>query len=123
VSSGVSALRGTCVFWCLGGALPRSALSDIVARRAAGCAEALGSQAGALTAPRLPPVQSAEFRLVEAGLESLQKINKIKPGILLPCFLQCLGIRIGMFLGLMDPDPLVRGTDPDADPSNFSQRG
>jgi hypothetical protein len=29
-----------------------------------------------------------------------------------------LGIRIRMFLGLPDPDPLVRGTDPD--PSVFS---
>jgi hypothetical protein len=25
-------------------------------------------------------------------------------------------IRIHMFLGLMDPDPLVRGMDPDLDP-------
>jgi hypothetical protein len=34
-----------------------------------------------------------------------------------------LGIRmrrIRMFLGLLDPDPLVRGTDPDPDPSLFS---
>jgi hypothetical protein len=29
-----------------------------------------------------------------------------------------VGIRIRMFLGLLDPDPLVRGTDPD--PSLFS---
>jgi hypothetical protein len=26
-------------------------------------------------------------------------------------------IRIRMFLGLLDPDPLVRGTDPGPDPS------
>jgi serine/threonine protein kinase len=26
-------------------------------------------------------------------------------------------IRIHMFLGLLDPDPLVRGMDPDPDPS------
>ncbi len=35
-----------------------------------------------------------------------------------------LGIRnrrIRMFLGLPDPDPLVRGTDPDPDLSLFSQ--
>jgi hypothetical protein len=31
-----------------------------------------------------------------------------------------LRIRIRMFLGLLDPDPLVRGTDPDPDPSHFS---
>jgi hypothetical protein len=33
-----------------------------------------------------------------------------------------LGIRIRMFLGLPDPDPLVRGMDPDPapDPSLFS---
>jgi hypothetical protein len=33
-----------------------------------------------------------------------------------------LGIRIRMFLGLPDPDPLVRGADPDPapDPSLFS---
>jgi hypothetical protein len=28
-----------------------------------------------------------------------------------------LRIRIHMFLGLLDPDPLVRGMDPDPDPS------
>ncbi len=27
--------------------------------------------------------------------------------------------RIHMFLGLLDPDPLVRGMDPDPDPSIF----
>jgi hypothetical protein len=33
-------------------------------------------------------------------------------------FLPVLGIRIQcrMFLGLPDPDPLVKGTDPDPDP-------
>jgi hypothetical protein len=31
-----------------------------------------------------------------------------------------LGIRIRMFLGLQDPDPLVRGADLDPDPS-FSE--
>jgi hypothetical protein len=31
-----------------------------------------------------------------------------------------LGIRIRMFLGLPDPDPLVRGTNLDPDPSLFS---
>jgi hypothetical protein len=31
-----------------------------------------------------------------------------------------LGIWIRMFLSLPDPDPLVRGTDPDPDPSLFS---
>ena len=34
--------------------------------------------------------------------------------------LAVLGIRIRMFLGLSDPDPLVRGTDPAPDPSLFS---
>jgi hypothetical protein len=36
-----------------------------------------------------------------------------------PCLLPVLGIRIRilMFLGLQDPDPLVRGADPD--PSLF----
>ncbi len=67
--------RYTCFLWCLGGARARSALSDIVARRAAGGAEALGSQAGALTTPRLAPVQSAEFRLVEAGLGKIKQKN------------------------------------------------
>jgi hypothetical protein len=27
-----------------------------------------------------------------------------------------------MFLGLPDPDPLVRDTDPDLDPSTFKQK-
>jgi hypothetical protein len=31
-----------------------------------------------------------------------------------------LGIRIRMFFCLVDPDPLVRGTDLDPDPSLFS---
>ncbi len=30
-------------------------------------------------------------------------------------------IRIPKFLGLPDPDPLDRGTDPDPDPSMFKQ--
>jgi hypothetical protein len=30
-----------------------------------------------------------------------------------------LGIRIRMFLGLLDPNPLVRGTDPAPDPYLF----
>ena len=35
---------------------------------------------------------------------------------------QCWGIRIRMFLGLLDPDPdpLVSGMNPDPDPSFFS---
>jgi hypothetical protein len=40
--------------------------------------------------------------------------------------LSSVGIRIRMFLGLLDPDPdpLVRGTDPDQkpDPSLFSHK-
>jgi hypothetical protein len=38
----------------------------------------------------------------------------------IPYFLTVLGIRIRMFLGLLDTDPLVRGTDPDPDPSLFA---
>ncbi len=30
--------------------------------------------------------------------------------------------RIRMFLGLLDPDPLVRGMDPDLDPSIINQK-
>jgi hypothetical protein len=33
-----------------------------------------------------------------------------------------LWIRIRMFLGLPDPDPLVRGTEPDPDPSINKQK-
>ncbi len=33
-----------------------------------------------------------------------------------------LRIRILMFLGLLDPDPLVRGTDPDPDPFIIKQK-
>jgi hypothetical protein len=29
--------------------------------------------------------------------------------------------RIHVFLGLQDPDPLVRGMDPDPDPSNHAK--
>jgi hypothetical protein len=38
---------------------------------------------------------------------------------------QCCGIRIRrihMFFGLPDPDPLVRDTDPDSDPSIIKQK-
>jgi hypothetical protein len=31
-------------------------------------------------------------------------------------------LRIRMFLGLLDPEPLVRGTDPDPDPSIIKQK-
>jgi hypothetical protein len=30
--------------------------------------------------------------------------------------------RIHVFLGLLDPDPLVRGMDPDLDPSNIKKK-
>jgi hypothetical protein len=33
-----------------------------------------------------------------------------------------LRIHIRMFLGLLDPDPLVRGTDLDSDPSIIKQK-
>ncbi len=33
-----------------------------------------------------------------------------------------LGIRLRMFLGLLDPDPLVRGTDPAPNPSIIKQK-
>jgi hypothetical protein len=33
-----------------------------------------------------------------------------------------LRIRIHMFLGILDPDPPVRGTDPDPDPSVIMQK-
>jgi hypothetical protein len=40
--------------------------------------------------------------------------------------LQCCGSgfrsRIRMILGLPDPDPLVRGTDPDLDPSIIKKK-
>ncbi len=37
-------------------------------------------------------------------------------------FKAVFGIRIHMFLGLPDPDPLVRGMDPDPDPSVIKQK-
>jgi hypothetical protein len=37
-------------------------------------------------------------------------------------FLAVLRIRIHMFMGLPDPDPLVRGTDLDPDPSIIKQK-
>ncbi len=33
-----------------------------------------------------------------------------------------IGIRIRMFLGVLDPDPLVRGMDSDPDPSITKQK-
>jgi hypothetical protein len=44
----------------------------------------------------------AELESLETGREELQAV---------------LRIRIHMFLGLLDPDPLVRGMDPDPDPA------
>ncbi len=37
-------------------------------------------------------------------------------------FLAVLRIRIHMFLGLPDPDPLVKGMDPAPDPSIIMQK-
>jgi hypothetical protein len=48
----------------------------------------------------------AELESLETGREELQAV---------------LRIRIHMFLGLLDPDPLVRGMDPDPDPSVIKQ--
>jgi hypothetical protein len=48
-------------------------------------------------------------RLVQQKAESVSEIR-----------IPVLGILIRMFLGLKDPDPLVRGTDPVQDPSLFS---
>ncbi len=52
-------------------------------------------------------------------LKSLNwKFKKLELGSFYSIFLAVLGIR--MFLGLPDPDPLVRGMDPD--PSIFLKR-
>ncbi len=50
------------------------------------------------------------------SLEYFGGCNKCYPSLYLPV----LGIRIRMFLGLQDPYPLVRGTDPAPDPSLFA---
>jgi hypothetical protein len=44
-------------------------------------------------------------------------------GVVLTAVLR-IRIRIHVFLGLLDPDPdpLVRGMDPDLDPSNIKQK-
>ncbi len=47
-------------------------------------------------------------------------------GVVLTAVLRIRIHRIHMFLGLLDPDPLVRGMDPDQDPdldpSNIKQK-
>jgi hypothetical protein len=56
---------------------------------------------------------------------SLADIKSELDEVTAPCaHLAVLGIRIrriSMFLGLPDPVPLVRGADPDPDPSLFSE--
>jgi hypothetical protein len=48
------------------------------------------------------------------------KANKFKGSSwLFTLFMLRIMSRIRMFLGLLDPDPLVRGTDPDPDPEPF----
>jgi hypothetical protein len=47
--------------------------------------------------------------------ETFQKLSFLAADLL---YLSVLGIR--MFLGLLDPDPLVRSTNPDPNPSLFS---
>jgi hypothetical protein len=52
----------------------------------------------------------------------LQQVTNVKSQIRIPAhFFPVLRIRILMFLGLLDPDPLVRGMDPDPDPSIIKQ--
>ncbi len=55
-----------------------------------------------------------------------QKLNMyIIGGVVITAVLRIRIHRIHMFLGLLDPDPypdsLVRGMDPDLDPSNIKQ--
>ena len=62
--------------------------------------------------------ESGAHRAVEIhGLvhDNLTKKNRIFNPLL-------LSIWIHMFLGLQDPDPLVRGMDPDPDPSIIMQK-
>ncbi len=57
------------------------------------------------------------------GINNEQGSTKVPVLICLITFVPVLGIRIHrnrMFLGLQDPNPLVRGMDPDPDPSLFS---
>ena len=56
-------------------------------------------------------LQNMKF-LIRSTEEERDKYSKAVLGIRMR--------RIRMFLGLPDPDPLVRGTDPDTDPSLFS---
>jgi hypothetical protein len=54
-----------------------------------------------------------------------KKVSYFEASMILVCFVSMLLIRsriswIRMLLGLQDPDPKVRGTDPSPDPSLFS---
>jgi hypothetical protein len=55
-------------------------------------------------------VQGGIYRPVEARVRSYFTLHKAVLGIRIRIR------RIRMFLGFSDPDPLVRGTDPDASP-------
>jgi hypothetical protein len=57
----------------------------------------------------------------EAGIEADLTVSILEAGgggagLLHPPFQAVLRIRIHMFLGLLDPDPLFRGMNPDPDP-------
>jgi hypothetical protein len=62
----------------------------------------------------------------EAGIEADLTVSILEAGCgagpLHPPFQAVLRIRIYMFLGLPNPDPLVRGMDPDPDPSIILQK-
>jgi hypothetical protein len=71
-----------------------------------------------MTKPKQEPEKNILKRPAEAkaGLPAGIVLDRIR---ILFLYLQAvLGIRIRMFLGLPDPDPLVRGKDPS--PSLFS---
>jgi hypothetical protein len=62
------------------------------------------------------------FVLRHKFIITISKNLYIIGGVVLTAVLRIRIHGIHMFLGLLDPDPLVRGMDPDLDPSNIKQK-
>ncbi len=65
---------------------------------------------------KLSPLPAAEVSVGEEEDEESARLQ-FKAFMHREQFKAVLRIRIHMFLGLLDPDPIVRGMDPDSDPA------
>ncbi len=85
--------------------VPASTPEDLV--------HSLGSQGGL---DQIADSHGANKAGESSSLKEREKQEKLAHQVSKESFFQCLGIRIRIFLGLPDPDRLVRGMGPGPDP-------